>query len=72
MFIPKFYVFVFFFLYFQRSSTNMWGDWMGVIHGDEVEYVFGHPLNESLKYTDEERKLSLKMIEVYSSFAFTG
>lgn len=50
----------------------MWGQWMGVIHGDEVEYVFGRPLNTSLKYTDHERDLSMRMIQVYSNFAFTG
>lgn len=45
---------------------------MGVMHGDEVEYVFGHPLNSSLKYSAEERRLSLKMIEHFSKFANMG
>ncbi|XP_036139754.1 acetylcholinesterase isoform X3 [Monomorium pharaonis] len=57
---------------FQRTSTNVWGEWMGVMHGDEVEYVFGHPLNKSLEYTDEERDLSLRMIHYFSRFAYTG
>ncbi|XP_034939405.1 acetylcholinesterase isoform X1 [Chelonus insularis] len=63
---------VYYYFFTQRSSTNLWGKWMGVIHGDEVEYVFGHPLNKSLKYTDKERNLSEKMIDAYSRFAFTG
>ncbi|XP_044004285.1 acetylcholinesterase isoform X2 [Aphidius gifuensis] len=63
---------VYYYFFTQRSSTNMWGEWMGVIHGDEVEYVFGRPLNTSLKYTDHERDLSMRMIQVYSNFAFTG
>lgn len=45
---------------------------MGVMHADEIEYVFGHPLNDTLKYTDDERKLSLRMIQDFSRFAYTG
>lgn len=57
---------------FQRTSTNLWGEWMGVLHGDEVEYVFGHPLNTSLKYSDSERDLSVRMILYFSKFAYLG
>ncbi|XP_008552319.1 acetylcholinesterase [Microplitis demolitor] len=63
---------VYYYFFTQRSSTNLWGKWMGVVHGDEVEYVFGHPLNTSLKYTDKERELSMKIISAFSNFAFTG
>lgn len=56
----------------QKSSTNLWGSWMGVMHGDEIEYVFGHPLNTSLRYTERERELSKKMILAYSNFAVHG
>ncbi|CAD6202673.1 GSCOCT00009710001.2-RA-CDS [Cotesia congregata] len=63
---------VYYYFFTQRSSTNLWGEWMGVVHGDEVEYVFGHPLNTSLKYTDKERELSMKIISAFSNFAFTG
>ncbi|KAJ8676387.1 hypothetical protein QAD02_012174, partial [Eretmocerus hayati] len=55
-----------------KSTTNMWGDWMGVVHGDEIEYVFGHPLNNSLNYKESERELSLRMITAYSRFATHG
>jgi len=56
----------------QRTSTNVWGEWMGVMHGDEVEYVFGHPLNKSLTYNEKERELSYRIIKHFSQFAYTG
>ncbi|XP_011498519.1 PREDICTED: acetylcholinesterase [Ceratosolen solmsi marchali] len=63
---------VYYYFFTQRSSTNLWGDWMGVMHGDEIEYVFGHPLNSTLKYTERERELAVKMILAFSSFARHG
>ncbi|XP_076652400.1 acetylcholinesterase 2 [Halictus rubicundus] len=63
---------VYYYFFTQRTSTNLWGEWMGVMHGDEVEYVFGHPLNTSLTYSDKERDLSLRMILSFSKFAYTG
>ncbi|KAM0734792.1 Acetylcholinesterase [Formica fusca] len=56
----------------QRTSTNVWGEWMGVMHGDEVEYVFGHPLNQSLVYNAKERDLASRIIRYFSQFAYTG
>lgn len=57
---------------FQRTSTNLWGEWMGVMHGDEIEYVFGHPLNMSIQFNAKERELSRKIMSVYAEFARTG
>lgn len=58
--------------WFQRTSSNLWGDWMGVMHGDEIEYVFGRPLNLSTPFTDQERELSLRIIQHFSRFALSG
>lgn len=58
--------------FFQRTSTNVWGEWMGVMHGDEIEYVFGHPLNMSIQYSNKERNLSKKIMEIFTRFALTG
>lgn len=58
--------------YFQRTSTNLWGEWMGVMHGDEIEYVFGHPLNMSIQYNKKERNLSERMMQAFARFALTG
>lgn len=56
----------------QRTSTSLWGEWMGVMHGDEVAYVFGQPLNMSYQYNARERDLSLRIMKAFSRFALTG
>ncbi|XP_018898239.2 acetylcholinesterase [Bemisia tabaci] len=63
---------IYYYYFTQRTSTNLWGEWMGVMHGDEVEYVFGHPLNMSLQYNARERDLSNRIMEAFSKFAMTG
>ncbi|KAI9554499.1 hypothetical protein GHT06_019772 [Daphnia sinensis] len=63
---------VYYYHFTQRSSTNPWGQWMGVMHADEVEYVFGHPLNMSRDYTASERELSRRVMKYFATFAKTG
>lgn len=45
---------------------------MGVLHGDEIEYIFGQPQNQSLQYRLRERDLSKRMVAAVSEFARTG
>uniref|UniRef100_H3DBR5 Carboxylic ester hydrolase n=1 Tax=Tetraodon nigroviridis TaxID=99883 RepID=H3DBR5_TETNG len=62
-----------FLYYFQhRSSTNPWPEWMGVMHGYEIEFVFGLPLNPSLGYTQEEVNMSKRFMKYWATFARTG
>jgi len=56
----------------QRTSTSLWGEWMGVLHGDEIEYFFGQPLNNSLQYRPVERELGKRMLSSVIEFAKTG
>lgn len=56
----------------KRTSTSLWGEWMGVMHADEIEYIFGHPLNSTLQYRQRERDLSRVMVQSVSKFAKTG
>lgn len=61
------------FVYTQRTSAHPWGDWMGVIHGDEIAYVFGQPLNLSMtSYNARERDLSMRIMQSFSKFSVTG
>jgi len=45
---------------------------MGVLHGDEIEYFFGQPLNNSLQYRPVERELGKRMLSAVIEFAKTG
>ncbi|XP_059154257.1 acetylcholinesterase-like [Physella acuta] len=56
----------------HRVSTNPWPEWLGVAHGYEIEIVFGLPLAPSSRYTDQERELSLKVMELWTNLAKTG
>ncbi|XP_066541724.1 cholinesterase-like [Hoplias malabaricus] len=57
------------YLFNHRSSSNSWPKWMGVMHGDEIEFVFGIPQNSSRGYTEEEVALSQKMMRLWANFA---
>ncbi|KAG7156934.1 Acetylcholinesterase-like 3 [Homarus americanus] len=36
---------VYYYFFTHRTTVNPWGTWMGVLHADEIDYVFGLPLN---------------------------
>ncbi|XP_002741756.3 cholinesterase-like [Saccoglossus kowalevskii] len=57
----------------RRSSGSPWPGWMGVVHGDEIQYIFGHPLNTEFgPYSDEDVDLSLQMMHYWANFAKYG
>uniref|UniRef100_G3N6L5 Carboxylic ester hydrolase n=1 Tax=Gasterosteus aculeatus aculeatus TaxID=481459 RepID=G3N6L5_GASAC len=63
---------VYLYLFDHRASNLAWPEWMGVIHGYEIEFVFGLPLEKRLNYTLEEEKLSQRMMKYWANFARTG
>ena len=54
------------------TSANPWPRWMGIMHGYEIDHVFGHPLNSTLNYTRQELELSKRMMRYWTNFAKTG
>ena len=62
------------YVFIQLSSSNPWGSWLGVKHGDELEFTFGHSLKtrEGHSYTEDERQFSLKVMKYFTEFAKTG
>lgn len=63
---------VYYYRFLERDSTSPWPDWMGVLHGDEILYIFGMPLIAERNYTDIEVALSRKMMTYWANFAKTG
>ncbi|XP_049630412.1 cholinesterase [Suncus etruscus] len=62
-----------FFYYFDhRSSKSPWPEWMGVMHGYEIEFVFGLPLEERSNYTRTEDILSRFIMKSWANFAKYG
>uniref|UniRef100_A0A3Q1HDI2 Carboxylic ester hydrolase n=1 Tax=Anabas testudineus TaxID=64144 RepID=A0A3Q1HDI2_ANATE len=62
----------FVYLFDHRSSNNPWPEWMGVIHGYEIEFIFGMPLNTSMGYTKNEVNMTMKIMKHWANFARTG
>ena len=45
---------------------------MGVLHGDEVLFMFGEPLKLGANFTDAERELSRDVMRYWTNFAKSG
>ncbi|XP_077991319.1 cholinesterase-like [Glandiceps talaboti] len=57
----------------KRSSASPWPKWMGTVHGDEIAYVFGHPLNSVFSgFSDEDVVLSEMLMKHWTNFAKYG
>lgn len=56
----------------RRSVNNPWPRWTGVMHADEISYIFGEPLDPTKGYTHEEVHLSKRMMKYWANFAKTG
>ncbi|XP_026467181.1 acetylcholinesterase-like [Ctenocephalides felis] len=63
---------VYMYLFSHRSRINPWPRWTGVMHGDEISYVFGEPQDSSRGYTHAEAALSKRMMRYWANFAKTG
>ncbi|GBP16249.1 Acetylcholinesterase [Eumeta japonica] len=63
---------VYMYYYKHRSRNNPWPSWTGVMHADEINYVFGEPLNPGKNYSPDEINLSKRMMRYWANFARTG
>lgn len=63
---------VYFYHYTHRSSKHHWPEWLGVMHADEVGFVFAEPLNETLSFNDKEKTFTRRIIKYWSNFAKYG
>ena len=59
-----------------RLSTNPWPQWADVMHGYEIELVFGLPMmghSPNLNiYDDKDRQVSHRLVHYWTNFAKFG
>ncbi|KAL1228553.1 Acetylcholinesterase [Trichinella spiralis] len=54
-----------------RSERNPWPQWMGSMHGYEIEFIFGVPLRpENGNYSPHDQFISKLLMEYWSSFVY--
>lgn len=63
---------VYMYYFIHRSTQSPWPKWMGTMHADEINFIFGEPLNPMFGYTPEEVMLSKQMMKCWANFAKTG
>ena len=56
----------------RRGGAGGAADWMGVMHFDEVPFVFGHPIRDPTAYTDAQVQLSRDILAAWVNFARFG
>ncbi|CAD5234649.1 unnamed protein product [Bursaphelenchus xylophilus] len=63
----------YYYYFTHRATQQTWPDWMGVLHGYEINFIFGEPFNSGkFKYTKEEQELSRRFMRYWANFARTG
>ncbi|KAK9680178.1 Carboxylesterase family [Popillia japonica] len=63
---------VYMYYFKHRTVSNPWPSWTGVMHADEINYVFGEPLNPTKDYTAQEVDMSKRIMRYWANFAKTG
>ena len=62
----------FFYKLSQRAKANPWPKWIGIMHAQEIEYVFGLPLLNSTNYDNDDSLTSRNIMNYWANFARTG
>ncbi|XP_015791293.1 acetylcholinesterase isoform X1 [Tetranychus urticae] len=62
----------YFYVFDHKPSNSPWPNWMGVLHFDEVQFIFGVPLRQPHLYQSEEVEFSKRLMKTWVSFAKNG
>ena len=65
---------VYVYSYEYRQSGNPWPSWMGVLHGYEIEMMFGQPYNKQYQFPSNglDYNVSTMVMQYISEFANSG
>jgi len=67
---------VFLYHFDYRISSNPWPEWLGVMHGYEIELAFGMPLYTqsqfTVPYNEKDKEVSRRMVKYWTNFAKYG
>lgn len=63
---------VYMYFFTHRSTLSPWPGWAGTLHADEINFVYGEPLNPEKGYQSQEIELSKKMMRYWANFARSG
>ncbi|KAM9294431.1 cholinesterase-like [Gastrophryne carolinensis] len=70
--ISKHKVKIYFYEFDHRSSQEVWPEWMGVLHGAILPFMFGKALIEERNFTEAEQRLSKRVMRAWANFARNG
>ncbi|KAK6019608.1 hypothetical protein OSTOST_14750 [Ostertagia ostertagi] len=62
----------YYYYFTHRATAQTWPEWMGCLHGYEINFVFGEPFNKKFNYSTEEQELSSRFMRYWANFAKTG
>ncbi|XP_048379648.2 uncharacterized protein LOC125448388 isoform X2 [Stegostoma tigrinum] len=60
------------FSYPSKMSNIIWPGWVGALHTEELQFVFGIPFSKPKSYNQQERNLSQAMMTYWTNFVKTG
>ncbi|GBN24827.1 Acetylcholinesterase-1 [Araneus ventricosus] len=63
---------VYYYFFTHRPSNSPWAKWMGVVHFEEVQFVFGRPVRVPKDYNTNEIWLSRQVMKLWANFAKDG
>ena len=63
---------VYMYYFTERYDSSPWPKWMGVLHGDEIIFVFGEALKPGHDFSSDEKELSRNIMRYWTNFAKTG
>ena len=58
--------------FMHDGSGNPWPEWMGIMHGYGMDFVFGIPLMDDLNYPPEDQLFSKRIVTYWTNFAKYG